>query len=340
MKKIFSCITVCMLFINITNAKIWRLNNMPGIAANYLTLQAAHDDTAHVKQGDTLYVEPSPYSYGNLTSTRKLTIVGAGYFITENPETQFIKYSSKAGDITLTENTDPYNITSSEGTTIIGLDCSKIKVAVSNVAIIRNRCSLSIGYPSNKNITNITVKQNYLSGLDANWIWDGYVKSWTGTITNLIISNNYITGISFQFHETNYPIILNNVIECDFKVYNATIRNNIMKSGTFTANNNTYSNNIGVGTQFGNLNGNQQNISLATIFVGPTGNSTDGQWQLKTGSPAKATGAGGVDCGMFGGNEPYILSGLPNIPAIYDLRVINLPNNNSIRINVKVKSHL
>ncbi|MFH0882855.1 MAG: right-handed parallel beta-helix repeat-containing protein, partial [bacterium] len=44
--------------------------------------------------------------------------------------------------------------------------------------------------------------------------------------------------------------------------------------------------------------------------------STDSQWQLAVDSPAEGVGVGGVDCGMFGGNDPYVLSGIPPIPTI------------------------
>ena len=52
------------------------------------------------------------------------------------------------------------------------------------------------------------------------------------------------------------------------------------------------------------------------VFLGPEGNSTDGQWQLAQGSPAIGAGISGEDAGMFGGDAPYVLSGIPGIPRI------------------------
>jgi hypothetical protein len=72
--------------------------------------------------------------------------------------------------------------------------------------------------------------------------------------------------------------------------------------------------------------------------VGATGNSTDGQWQLKANSPALGAGENGVDCGMFGGSTPYILSGMPNIPAIYYLNTPMVPSD-VIDVAIKAKSH-
>ena len=67
------------------NAKIWRVNNRSGMAADFTTAQAAHNGST---AGDTVYFEPSATTYGDLTATKKLILVGPGYFLNENPETQ------------------------------------------------------------------------------------------------------------------------------------------------------------------------------------------------------------------------------------------------------------
>jgi len=56
---------------------------------------------------------------------------------------------------------------------------------------------------------------------------------------------------------------------------------------------------------------------MTTVFVDSGSVSTDGDWQLRSGSPAIGAGLDGVDCGMFGGSTPYVLSGIPAIPSIY-----------------------
>ena len=98
-------------------------------------------------------------------------------------------------------------------------------------------------------------------------------------------------------------------------------------------------NNISSGTVFGTSNGNQSNVDMSTVFVGPEGNSTDGQWQLKPGSPAIGAGTDGNDIGMFGGPSPYVLSGIPGIPHIY---FFSSPANGSgssgLQVHIKAKS--
>ena len=107
--------------------------------------------------------------------------------------------------------------------------------------------------------------------------------------------------------------------------------------GVFTHTNASFNNNIGHSTQCGTANGNQQNVNMTTVFVG-TG-STDGQWQLSAGSPALGAGVDGVDCGMFGGDYPYKLSGLPSVPAIYyhEQTIDNV--NQQLNVTIKAKSH-
>ncbi len=85
---------------------------------------------------------------------------------------------------------------------------------------------------------------------------------------------------------------------------------------SFTPRNNAYSYNISGNAAFGTANGNQQNVSPANLFVGGTA-STDGAFQLRTGSPAIGTGESGTDVGAFAGALPYRLSGIPNVPTIY-----------------------
>ena len=101
--------------------------------------------------------------------------------------------------------------------------------------------------------------------------------------------------------------------------------------------NTTYNNNIGNSTQFGTENSNQIYGNMVDIFVGA--GSTDGKWQLKQGSQAIGAGVGGIDCGMFGGNFPFVLSGIPAIPAIYEFNHDTDYENQLIEVEISVKSH-
>lgn len=91
-------ITLC-LCASINAQTIRRCNNLPGVTGVnfYTTLQVAHDN-ANI--GDIIYVEPSSSDYGSLTCSKRLTIIGNGYFLSSNPNTPSEKQVSRAGNIT------------------------------------------------------------------------------------------------------------------------------------------------------------------------------------------------------------------------------------------------
>ena len=65
MKKnviILSLLFTCLAFT--AEAKVWRLNNQPGINADFTT--TLQDAINGVLSGDTIYVEQSPFNYGDL----------------------------------------------------------------------------------------------------------------------------------------------------------------------------------------------------------------------------------------------------------------------------------
>ncbi|RYF84526.1 MAG: hypothetical protein EON98_08955 [Chitinophagaceae bacterium] len=239
-------------------AKIWRVNNNVGITADFTTIQLAHNGA---NAGDTLYLEGSTTSYGNLTSTKQLTIIGPGYFLDLVPNTQAITLTAKVGTVTLNQG--------SGGTIIQGIDFdgSTLNIYVNDVTIRKNKFSSSSSntelyyfgvinlYNLNNNgnnngVSNIVIAQNC-----------GVKISALKPSNNILITNN-ILG-----YDTNYGdattnacidggintimLIQNNIIRRGkINVYGSTVANNIMIAGFFAANNNLYSNNIGSGTQF------------------------------------------------------------------------------------------
>lgn len=332
-------------------ATVWRLNNRPGTDADFTSLQQAHDAVFQgnqvVQPGDTLYLEASSGSYGNLVATKKLVIIGAGFFNALNPETQADFNTSVVGTITFNGG--------SQGSSISGCSITNIVVNTSEIVIERNffyiesHNSHAVRLNAN-NISNIIIRNNYIRNNNSE-TWHGNQPNRVGNcitathsnINSVIIMNNYLQvqrihedkkalelGIGFS------GIVENNVIFGNTTVHNCTFANNILREGSFSHSNTLRLHNIGNTTQFGYSNGNQSNINMNDVFVGS--GSTDGRWQLKEGSPAIGAGVGGTDCGMFGGETPWVLSGIPKIPAIYqlDLNVDNV--NQQIEVEMSVKS--
>jgi len=138
--------------------------------------------------------------------------------------------------------------------------------------------------------------------------------------TNCIITYNSTSGYS---NNTTY----NNCIFLD-----ATFQNNPSNS---SFNYCVFVDNGVIGIPTGT---NHFGADATTLFEGTTDNSPDGAWQLPETSDAKGKGAGGIDCGIFGGDDPYILSGLPPVPLIYEM---NTPSTvgGTLNVNLKAKSN-
>ena len=355
MKKNFFAILMGILFLSpilTVEAKVWRVNNRPGISTNYSSLSSAISSSS-VKAGDTLYVEGSSTSYGDITLNKSLVILGAGYFLSDNDSTQFFAYPSKLDRLSISSG--------AQGSFIAGLYISyssndnTVTINTDNITIsrcfIENTCS-SVYFPININsgVKNITIKGCFIYSYNYEAI------NLSGSNDNITISNNIIkcgtktSGKTAIYMPTSCKntYITNNVIIGDLYAYSSYVANNIQIRGSlYNDQTNYYSifyNNIGNSTQFGTTNGNQSNVNMTDVFTyGPSGENVDNHYRLKAGSPAIGAGYSGEDCGAFGGSDPYKLSGLPAIPAIFNGTMPSptnwYPTSTSINVNIKAKGH-
>jgi len=330
MKRISLLIIIFAMSLS-SEAKVWRINNNPGIDADFTSFSSAQN-TAN--NGDTLYFEGSVVSYGNIALSKKLTIIGPGYFLTENPETQAVLSSAKFGSISFNQG--------GEGSSFMGLEIHGI-VTISLNQISIERCliwdRISIN-SSTQPIGNTLILNNYIF---INSYTYGINQTGNNPVYNLIISHNFIRTYdsrAINLNENVSGVLSNNIFQKDVWCYNFIFTNNIQTDGISKINNNIFFNNIGNSNQFPIGNNNQQNINMVDVFVGVTGQSTDGQWQLKAGSPAIASANNGGDCGIFGDPTPYVLSGMPAIPAVFEINMPASGNNiDGIPVTIKVKSH-
>jgi hypothetical protein len=333
MKKIFLVILGISLLGEISNCQnLIRVNNNPGIDADYTNLQDANDNA---NDGDTIYLESSETGYPYAEITKSITIIGPGYFLNENPETQANALEARLDGIIFN--------TGSAGSIITGCNTGSYHAYIkeNNISIIR--CAVNNIYLSGV-IENILILQNYISG--------GILESGGGNvITNSLISNNIIQQL-IDINSLNSSVqIVNNVFK-DYGsskptiyCFNSLIQNNIsadIDSPLDEGNRgNTVMNNI-LAIDGINANGNQYNIDMTNVFAdfdGTLGYSADGKWQLKAGSPAIGAGTGDVDCGVFGGVNPYVLSGLPDLPHIYEAIIPATANSgDGLSVTIKVKA--
>lgn len=330
----FTIILLAICFVNIgnVNAKVWRVNNNPGVNADFSTLQTAHDAA---NAGDTLYIEGSATSYGDLTVLKKLVLIGNGYFLSDNPKTQYNKYPSTCNLITFSQTKNSVDVVIATGaeSSVIGIS-GFFLIYVSGVSFIKCNGSFEFNSSNTPKISSGLVTQCY-----GNSVIDKYSVGYAAyPASNIICTNNIFTaGVTL-----NNSLIVNNVVSYFGGDYNV-VKNNIFTSTAtpYGASNNQIKYNIFVQQQSASIiDATNKYALIEDVFVcyGSACNAlnTEARYKLKAGSPAIAAGENGVDCGAFGN---YQVSGIPsNMPAIYDINA-NPTTQDILNVTVKVKSH-
>ncbi|MCX6304912.1 MAG: hypothetical protein NT040_08085 [Bacteroidetes bacterium] len=307
-------VILCLIAGN-TRAAKWRVNNT-GITANFTNCSEMVNSPL-VLNGDTVYFESSMFSYGNANITKKLVIIGPGYFLGENDSTQADVKPASMNSVSFSAG--------SQGTIVKGMSFgSYVTITASGIVLEMNRFEdLSVSICS-----GIVINRNYIQAITVI------------SAQNVLVSNNLVVkteayGTGLYVNGDASATMVNNIFLGKIVISNCLLRNNICTSlsmpSSFTALNSVMENNIGASTQFGTSNGNQQNVDMTAVFT--NSGSTDGRYRLKAGSPAIAAGVGGADCGIFGGNYTYVLSGMVPGPSVWYM------NMNGIDVTVKAKSH-
>lgn len=319
-------------FLTFCFAAKWRVNNNSGVSADFTTIQAAHNGAA---SGDTIYVEGSAVNYGSLTCTKQLYIFGPGYFLTENDTTQ-------ANLSPATFSGTCYLSSGSSGTLISGISFSGYVIIQEGNIVFKRNHVIYQGVNVRSSASNVMILQNYIHATFSNSTYAA-VRVESGS-SNVFIQNNYLSRHSSSYSAilvegTSSAEISNNVINGNVTVVTSSLINNIQRDGLLTATSSTLFNNIGHSTQYGTANGNQENVNMLSVFDS-TQTSTDAQWKLLAGSPALAAGQSGEDCGMYGGIDPYVSSGIPAIPSIF---FFSAPSSGSastgLPVNIKIKAN-
>ena len=354
MKNIRPILTVSFVLAFLcATAAVWRVNNRPNVDADFSTWNTAYNAASN---GDIIYLEGSPTSYGSITVNKQLTIIGAGYWLDQNSPTQSYKESSKLDQVTFSSG--------SNGSVIEGLEISNTNynggsaIAIYNnqtVTIRRNHISVTttnsaVGYIGAaiyvNTITNSTlIEQNWIEAHAAYAgnavgirISDYFVSS---TIRNNVIytdADDKAILIGTE-NEAASLVLSNNVFMGDLITSYASHYNNILIYGTYTPGpDDLNSNNLCSGTQYPAGNSNQQNVDMTTVFEDYT-TYIDNGYLLKAGSAAIAAGVGGDDCGVFGTGDPYVLSGMPPIPAIIDVEMTQSIGTTTLPVTVEAKSN-
>lgn len=318
---------------------------------DYLNFQIAHDQSA---DGDTIQLYPgaSGPTYSGIISKR-LVITGPGYLtnsyytttITEIVNPQLQNLPGFIGSCTFTiESGSSGSII--EGLNNVTITTSELSSAERSNITIRRCKSPKIVFNNVGLCNNWRISQC----LDLAVVQLAPSNTFTGnrTISNLKIENSVLTAEGLTLSTSPTGTYSNDsIINCIFKTGAALslsgapvhIQNSIFQGQTFTAvNNAVFVRNITTLASSGNpmftnagSSNNQASANLASIFQGfpiTTANqftfSQDARFALTATNIAKNTGqipgtTTATDCGIFGGTNPYKLSGIPSIPVYIKL---------------------
>lgn len=351
------------LFTLQANAKIWRVNNQSnyngstkwgdnfGGTAAYPVFKEINQVVAFgiVNDGDTIHVEGSTVNYDGATITKKLVIIGAGYFLTENPKTNNNTLETKVRYVSFNTN--------SEGSQVIGIHMIHggnsadgiIYVNVSGITV--KRCLIEQTVKFGFSLSDVYILQNFFPNTyNSNAISTNGNSGFTPP-TDIVFNNNICQKtLTWGTPTTLWPILQcnNNVFDGPDNLATPNLafsasefKNNILMPTNakvnIAASAGVIAYNIGtLSTQFGTADNNLVVPAITTLFV--TSTSTDGAYQIANGTQANNNGSDGTDRGAFGGAAAisrYTLSGLAAIPVIYQ---VTTPGATSTNLPVTISA--
>lgn len=328
-------------------AKTWRVNNLSnyngsttfgenyGGTPSFPVFKEINQAIAYpnVIAGDTLHIEGSTAVYADAVITKRLIIIGPGYFLTENPKVSNNTYDAKIGRVTFDSG--------SESSQLIGMNVLNDGssgdgiVYINTNGIIIKRCRIERYVRPNTLLEDVYILQNFFPNtLNTSAITD------TGSSSYIppqdIVFNNNIVQKTLIWSDGSWGT--GTILECNNNIFDGpsnilnlefntgSFQNNILKAAGITANinsgtnNNVQFNTVSNSSVFSGTTGNVWVPSMALLFV--DSGTTDGSYQLKTDPTYNQPGSDGAERGAFGGvaiTNRYNLSGLGAIPIVYDV---------------------
>lgn len=332
-------------------AKVWIVDNQEDRPADFRSAQAAMDST-DVMPGDTILVRPSSQDYGNLTFKKRIHLIGGGFHKFENyPEsnqtamTRFSSINFKSFIV----NKTVIPASDIAGSSATGLTCVTMTVTVPDILIRRCKftsylillrdSSFDQFIPKNLHVMNcygvrIQSKRHtparYMDG-DTD---DDLHLRFTGNIF-FLNSSDKLNVIRDSFFENNQFLasgstnqrlsflqcrLRNNIFmlgNADDPILDAGINRSHLEGNVFIPSNAD----VGQLPQpvVGGLNRSLTWQETQPLWAGQSGPAS--KWILAEDSPLRSMGVDGVVPGPFGGNRPYVLSGLPPLPFITDYSI-------------------
>ncbi|HET8859378.1 T9SS type A sorting domain-containing protein [Marivirga sp.] len=287
----------------------WYVDNREGTIADFRKLDQAVFAT---KVGDTIYVAGSPTSYGFVQLPSARTLIGPGYFLNENAETQFNKHSATLDGLQIVSNIRLQNGSlNASNTKLFGLEIGQLT--------FQNILSL-VDTLENVLVDGVKTNSVFLAGSTKNLEMRNSVigdftilaESFSPTqISSYRQNNSFNRNIIRRFttfgSSTGFSLALTNAQNVDWN-YNvidtvpALIENFNFKNSLIRVNNSPNSSLT-----------NSTVVDYSNLLTNRSGTfSVDNDYL-----PLDPT----LDKGVFAGSNPYRLSGLPPVPSIYSIEI-------------------
>ena len=301
-RHFFTSLFLLLFLVGSINATKWRVNNTPGIDADFSSFKLAHDGASY---GDTLMFEGSNNAYGvHDTLFKQLTIIGPGYFLSENDSTNDNIMAAKLGAL--------YLDSLASESIIMGMWIDALIIDASNIIVQRNRVNGAISLCHHKSVQKVILSKNYVGDISTRW--GDFNRLFA---TSLVITNNIVTN-NISLNGGSSATIINNVISNQLHCSNSIVKSNIIYSNN-NYENTLYEYNLFVWNKPSGIGNVDVEVWEDLFLVGE--DSHDGAYVLSENSLAKNAGEANVDCGVFGGTDPYILSGYPPLPVIFNVEI-------------------
>jgi hypothetical protein len=313
----------------------------------YKTLAEAVDAAA---AEDIIQVMPSAQSYGEITLSKQVTLIGVGF----NPDKALPDVLSTVDQITLASGASSVRLSGLVvesvfySHTLDGVlvdhcllgrfreskistsDSTHSNVVISNCVFYPIQAFSEDDILSIQGATsNVTIKNNviFVKGLSSSERWmelDGAL------VTNNIIAER--SSVSFSASgEFNSCEVSNNIFYGDVKIQGeqTTYKNNIISSNSTDPikDTNTGSNNLMITTPL------FENFPFADDYE----RSFD--FRLKSDSPGKNAGTDGTDIGVYGGSTPFVSTGV-SLPIVRQISApLQIPAGSNLEVEVNVRSY-
>ena len=315
MKKLLILSAMCMAMT--AQATVLRVSNRTNSGAPYSSIS---DAISAAEDGDTIMVDGSNTSYGNITITKRLVLIGPGYLLNENGVIAEGSPSAMLGTVTS-------NYNGAAGSIIMGFDI-KSGVTLSQPNMVITRCRVTDDINIATSASNCIVHQNYitsgrvmcLSTSTTSWAPSPqitnniFAKQSNSSTTGLVngISNGTIAYNTFiKTHSDQWQPNLRQLTGC-------TVEHNIFVGEELTLDRNTLQDNYWSGSPGTSLLDN-----CATDKA------------VKETTEANISAFSGK--GAFAGNDPYIISGIPAGPYISDITLpTSVEQGQTLKVNVKL----